>query len=78
MAKGKPMGTTKDEPIKIRWFWGSPAGEAGLHEQWPKYTQGKPKTQGVLPDLSLPRSDGFCVSQTGRLDHVSGGKHTQE
>jgi hypothetical protein len=36
-------GTTGVKFTQIRWFLGSQAGEVGLHEQWPKDTQGKSK-----------------------------------
>ncbi len=47
---------------------GYPGGEAGLHEQWPKATQGGPS------DLSPLRSDGSHDGQGGRLDRVTGGQ----
>ncbi len=76
MAKGKPRGTTRDESTQIRWFLGSQAGKAGLHGQWPRDTQGKPKNQEGLPGLSPLRPDGSngTGNQAGKLDPMRGGQ----
>jgi hypothetical protein len=72
-------GLLGSSPLRSDGSWVVMGGEAELHNQQPKHTQEKPKTQGGLPGSSPLRLDGSHGSQVGRLDPMSSDqRHSNE
>jgi hypothetical protein len=61
-------------PFRSYGSWVVRAGTEGLHEQWPRDTQGKPKNKEGLSGSSPLRPDGSSGSQAGKLDPMRGGQ----